>query len=179
MPPPRRWAARALDVIAVVIVLLAVARFLVLPRLHRQVVQAPPVSLATLDGGRFELERRRGHLVFLDFYATWCEPCRESVPMVQHFKRTHPGVDVVSVDVGELPDLVRPFARQFGMRDVALDPDQTVAHAFGVSGFPTMVAVDPAGRIGATWIGFDPAIERDMADALARYAASPKTARSP
>lgn len=176
MPPPRRWAARALDVLAVVIVLVAVARFLVLPRLHREVVQAPPVSLATLDGGRFELERRRGHLVFLDFYATWCEPCRDSVPMVQHFKRTHPGVDVVSVDVGELPDLVRPFARRYAMRDVALDPDQTVAHAFGVSGFPTMVAVDQAGRIRATWIGFDPAIERDMADALTRFAAPPKTA---
>ena len=179
MSPLRRWAARALDVLAVVIVVVAVARFVVLPRLHREVVQAPPVSLATLDGGRFDLERRRGHLVFLDFWATWCEPCRESVPMIQHFKRTHPGVDVVSVDVGEPPGLVRPFAQQFGMRDVALDPDQTVAHAFAVSGYPTMVAVDAAGRVRARWIGFNPDIERLMADAVARYAAPAKTAMSP
>ena len=65
--------------------------------------------------------------------------------MVQHFRRTHPGIDVVSVDVGEDAGLVRPFAAQFKMGDVALDPDQTVAHAFGVTGYPTMFAIDAAG----------------------------------
>ncbi|HEX3467596.1 MAG TPA: hypothetical protein VHT05_05905, partial [Candidatus Elarobacter sp.] len=69
MPSLRSWAARAarwLDILAVVVVLVAVARFVVLPRLHHDVVQAPPVTLATLDGGRFDLERRRGRIVFLD-----------------------------------------------------------------------------------------------------------------
>ncbi|GAC1576553.1 MAG: hypothetical protein NVS3B7_09520 [Candidatus Elarobacter sp.] len=176
MPPLRRWAARGLDVIAVIVVLAAVARFVVLPRLHRDVVQAPPVSLATLDGGRFDLERRRGHLVFLDFWASWCGPCRESIPLVQHFRRTHPGVDVISVDVGEDPALVRSFAERFQMRDVVLDPDSTVDHAFGVSGFPTMIAVDGTGRVVARWIGYDPAIESAMAGALVRYGAPRKAA---
>ena len=104
VPPLRRLAARGLDVIAVLVILVAVARF-VEPRLHRgsDVVQAPPVSLATLDGGRFDLERRRGRLVFLDFWASWCDPCRASRPLVQHFTQTHPGIDVISVDVGEDP----------------------------------------------------------------------------
>jgi thiol-disulfide isomerase/thioredoxin len=168
--PLRRLAARGLDVLAVLVVLVAVARFVVLPRLHRDAaVPAPPVSLAALDGGRFDLDRARGRVVFLDFWATWCEPCRDSIPLVQHFKRTHPGVEVESVDVGEEAGLVRPFAARFAMRDVALDPDQTVAHAFGVDGFPTLVAIGPDGKIHARWIGFDPAVEKDMADALARY----------
>lgn len=169
MFPLRRYAARGLDVLAVLVVLVALARFVVLPRLHHGSVPAPPVSLATLEGGRFQLERARGQVVFLDFWATWCEPCRDSIPLVQHFKRTHPGVVVESVDVGEDSGLVRPFAAKFAMRDVALDPDQTVARAFGVDGFPTLVAIGPDGKIRARWIGFDPAIEKDMADALARY----------
>ncbi len=166
---------RGLDVLAVAIVLVAVARFVVLPRLpHRTVVQAPAVTLATLDGGRFDLQRSRGRLVFLDFWASWCDPCRASIPMVQHFARTHPGVIVESVDVGEDPRTVRPFAARFTMRDVALDPDQIAAHAFAVDGFPTLVAIDGTGRIRARWIGFDPGIEQEMASAVALWASEKK-----
>jgi thiol-disulfide isomerase/thioredoxin len=177
VPSFRRWAARGLDVIAVLIVLAAVAKFVVLPRIHhRPIAQAPPVALATLSGARFDLARSRGRLVFLDFWATWCDPCRASIPLVQHFRRTHPGIDVVSVDVGEDPVTVRPFVTQFKMDDVALDPDQTVAHAFGVTGYPTMFAIDGTGRVRASWVGFNPDIEREMTEIAARYAPPRKTA---
>ena len=167
----RRRLARALDVLAVIVVLAAVARFAVLPRLHRDVVQAPPVSLAALDGGRFDLQQRRGRLVFLDFWATWCGPCRQSIPLVQHFERAHRGVEVVSVDVGEPTWLVRQYAAKLSMTNVVLDPDETVAHAFGVTGYPTVIAIDPSGRIRARWVGFNPDIEREMADAVVQYGA--------
>ena len=149
------------------------------PRTEPQyVVQATPVSLAALDGGRrFDLAQRRGRLVFLDFWATWCGPCKDSIPLVQRFRRGHPGVDVVSVDVGEPPAFVRTYAAKLKMAEVVLDPDETVAHAFGVSGYPTLVAIDPAGRVRARWIGFDPDIEREMADAVAKYGAPRRTAR--
>jgi len=175
VPSLRRWAARGLDVLAVVVVLVAVARFVVLPRLHhRAPVQAPAVTLQTLAGGRFQLAQRRGRVVFLDFWASWCEPCRASIPLVQHFARTHPGVVVESIDVGEDERTVAPFARRFTMRDVALDPDQQTAKAFGVDGFPTVVAIDPAGRVRAEWIGFDPGIEEEMASAASLWDAAPK-----
>jgi thiol-disulfide isomerase/thioredoxin len=174
VPSLRSWAARAargLDILAVVVIVVAVARFVVLPRLEHNIVQAPPVSVATLDGGRYDLEHRRGRIVFLDFWATWCDPCRASIPLVQHFRRTHPGVDVVSIDVGEVPAMVRPFAEHFKMTDVALDPDMTVSHAFGITGFPTLFAIDGTGRVVGRWIGFDPDIEREMSDTIARAAA--------
>jgi thiol-disulfide isomerase/thioredoxin len=178
VPPLRRWAARALDVFAVLVVLVAVARFFVLPRLHRDIVQAPPVALATLDGGRFDLQRLHGRLVFLDFWASWCDPCRASIPLIQHFKHTHPQVTVVSIDVGEPVAVVRPFVERFKMKDVALDPDETVRHAFGVTGYPTMYAIDGMGRIRGYWPGFNPDIEREMSDALAKYGGPPATAMS-
>jgi thiol-disulfide isomerase/thioredoxin len=171
VPSLRSWAARAargLDVLAVVVVLVAVARFVVLPRIHHDVVQAPPVSVAILDGGRYDLEQRRGRIVFLDFWATWCDPCRASIPLVQHFRRAHPGVDVISIDVGEIPATVRPFAEHFKMTDVALDPDMTVSRAFGITGFPTLFAIDGTGRVVGRWIGFDADIEREMSDTVAR-----------
>jgi thiol-disulfide isomerase/thioredoxin len=165
----RRVAARALDVAAVLIVLAAVFRFVVAPRLHQAATPAPPVRLATLDGGRFDLAAARGRILFVDFWATWCDPCRDEIPLVQRFARSHPEVAVESVDVGENPALVRPFAAKFRMEGVALDPDQSAAHAFGITGFPTMVAIDPQGRVRARWIGFDPKIEQHMAAAVQAY----------
>jgi thiol-disulfide isomerase/thioredoxin len=176
VPPERRWLARGLDALAALVVLAAIVRFAVLPHLRPIAVAAPPVTLATLGGGRFDLERARGQLVFLDFWASWCDPCRASIPLVQHFRRTHPGVTVLSVDVGEPTRLVAPFAARFGMADVALDPDETAAHAFGVDGYPTLVAIDPSGTIRARWIGFNPDIERAMGDVAARYAAPARSA---
>lgn len=177
MHPLRRRLARALDVLAVLVVLAAITRFAIVPRLHRDVVQAPTVSLAALDGGRFDLAQRRGRLVFLDFWASWCGPCKDSIPLVQRFRRTHRGVDVVSVDVGEETWQVRPFVAKFNMQGVVLDPDMTVAHAFGVSGYPTMVAIDGGGRVRARWVGFDPAIEREMTEAIERYGPTRRTAK--
>src|SRR6202035_1792716 len=125
---------------------------------------------------RYDLARSRGRLVFLDFWASWCDPCRASIPLVQHFRRTHPGVDVISVDVGEPPATVRPFAANFKMDDVALDQDSTVAHAFGVTGYPTMFAVDGTGRVRASWVGFDPGVEQSMTEIAARYGNTSKKA---
>jgi thiol-disulfide isomerase/thioredoxin len=157
--------------------LAALVKFVLLPNLpHRELVQAPPVALATLSGGRFDLTRSRGRFVFLDFWATWCDPCRASIPLVQHFRRTHPGIDVVSIDVGEPAGLVRPWVDRFHMDDVAMDSDSIVAHAFGVTGYPTIYAIDATGRVRARWIGFSPDIEQSMAEVAARYGPPRKTA---
>jgi thiol-disulfide isomerase/thioredoxin len=170
VPSLRRWAVRALDVAAVFVVAAAIVRFGVLPRLHGATMTAPPLTLARLDGGSFALAAPRRRIVFLEFWATWCDPCRASIPLVQGFRRSHPGVEVVSVDVGEPPQLVRPFAERFAMRDVALDPEETAAHAFGVVGFPTLVAIDPHARVHVVGTGYDPQIERAMDEAVVRYA---------
>jgi ABC-type transport system substrate-binding protein/thiol-disulfide isomerase/thioredoxin len=176
----RPWLARGLDAVAVLVVLYAVFHFLVQPRLSPEVaVPAPPLSLASLGGGRFSLAGHRGRIVFLDFWASWCEPCKLSLPLVEHYARTHPDVDVVAIDVGEDAATAADFARAHGLAHVALDPDEIAAHAYGVSGFPTIAVIDPAGQVRAKWVGFNPLVEAAMADARQRYGKAARTAGGP
>jgi len=85
--------------------------------------------------------------------------------MVEKFARAHPEVDVIPIDVGEPRAVVEAFSRSHGMRSVALDPKSLSQGFFQIDGFPTMVVVDPQGRIRATWTGFNPAIQINMAHA--------------
>jgi peptide/nickel transport system substrate-binding protein len=147
-----------------------VFEFFVAPRLAQNaIVPAPPVALATLEGGRFSIDRQKGRLTYLDFWASWCEPCQQSIPLIQRFAHQHPEVDVISVDVGEPAGLVSGFVRSHPMKRVVLDPDQTAARAFGITDFPTMVVIDGQGNQRAKWLGFNPEIEAQMAGAEARY----------
>jgi peptide/nickel transport system substrate-binding protein len=159
-----------LDALAVLIILVAIYQLFVAPRLAMNRREpAPPVRLATLDGGRFDVAAHRGRMLFLDFWASWCEPCKLSIPLIQRYAASHPEVDVVSIDVGEPPAAVRAYVERHPMRAVAFDPDLIASHAFGVDNFPTLVAVDPAGFVRAKWVGFNPAIGLVMHDAEQQF----------
>ncbi len=170
MPPRARvpWG-RVLDVAAVALILFALWKVFVAPRfLNRPgAYPAPRVAFARLVGGApFSIASARGHVLFLDFFATWCTPCRAELPLVQAWERAHPQALVVPVDVGESRAAVLPFASAHGMRRVVLDPEQLSRGYFQILGFPTMVVVDPQGNIRATWTGFNPAIGLAMSNAL-------------
>lgn len=159
--------SRVLDVLAVLAVLFVLYRIFVAPRYlsSANAHPAPHVTYQTLSGKPFVLTQQRGHVVFLDFWASWCEPCKLSLPLVEKFARAHPEVEVVPVDVGEPREVVDAYTRKHDMRNVALDPDMLSQGFFQIEGFPTMVVVDPQGRIRATWSGFNPAIQMNMAHA--------------
>lgn len=172
-PAWRSWLMRGFDAFVVAAVVLLLLKFFVAPRIFRDaVVPAPSVNLAALDGGRFSVKAQHGQVVFLDFYASWCEPCKLSMPLVEHYAREHPEARIFAVDVGERPEFVRAFAREHRMRNVVLDPDQKAADAFGVTGFPTIVVIDPNGMVRARWEGFNPAIESAMGNAQATFSAT-------
>jgi thiol-disulfide isomerase/thioredoxin len=165
----KRWftAGRLLDLLAVLVVLFVVYRLVIAPRIFTTAgaQPAPRVTYQTLAGKDFVLTEHRGRVVFLDFWASWCEPCKISLPMVEKFARSHPEVDVIPVDVGEPRELVERYVRAHGMQKVALDPKALSRGFFQIEGFPTMVVIDPQGRIRATWTGLNPAIELNMAHA--------------
>jgi len=126
---------------------------------------APRIAYPKLDGGTFRISDERGHVVFLDFYASWCEPCRLEAPLVQHYIRAHPNVTLVPIDVGEPAAVAAAYAKRMHLKDVVLDTKSSSQGFFQIEGFPTIVVIDPQGRIRATWSGFNPAIELAMAHA--------------
>lgn len=158
---------RAIDLLAVLAVLFVLYKIFVAPRALgiAGAHPAPHVTYQTLAGAPFILMQHRGRVVFLDFFASWCEPCKISLPLVERFARAHPEVDVIPVDVGEPRPVAAAFAKTYGLRNVALDPQALSSGFFQIEGFPTMVVIDPQSRVRATWTGLNPVIQLNMAHA--------------
>jgi thiol-disulfide isomerase/thioredoxin len=155
------------DALAIALVVFIAYRLILAPRSlpESAAYPAPAVHFQALSGAPFALEKQRGHVVFLEFYASWCAPCRVSLPLVESFARSHPHVRVIPVDVGEPRELAAAFARQNALANVVIDPRALSRGFFQLEGFPTMVVIDARGRIRATWEGLNPAIQLNMAHA--------------
>ncbi len=164
-----RWLTpgRFLDAIAILVIAFVAWKIFIAPRVLKDAgaYPAPRVAYQKLEGGTFHVSDARGRVLFLDFFASWCEPCKLEIPMVERYAKTHPNVSVVPIDVGEPRLVVERFAKQFKLRNVALDPAGSAQGFFQINGFPTIVVIDPQGRIRATWSGFNPAIGMAMSNA--------------
>lgn len=117
----------------------------------------PDYSAMNLDGTKFDLASRRGKVVLLNVWATWCGPCREEIPELQRIHDAYAprGFEVVGVSVDESGvESVKQFVDEFDMRyPVAIDPQGNIANLFQTSMLPTSVLVDRSGRIAWKRIG--------------------------
>jgi cytochrome c biogenesis protein CcmG, thiol:disulfide interchange protein DsbE len=111
----------------------------------------PEYSAMWLDGSKFELNARKGKVVLLNLWATWCGPCRYEIPELQaiHDKYTSRGFEVVGVSVDESGvESVRDFVKEHEMRyPVVLDAEGKLANVFQTSVLPTSVLIDKTGKI--------------------------------
>jgi thiol-disulfide isomerase/thioredoxin len=167
LQPSSPWIKRGWDGLALAILVFALWKVFIAPRNldARNAQPAPRAAFAKLDGGTFRVVDERGRLLFLDFYASWCEPCKVELPLVERWAASHPRVVVVPVDVAEPRSIAGTFARTYGLREVALDPDNRARALFSVSGLPTVVVIDPLGDVRAKWEGLNPAIGMAMSNA--------------
>ena len=111
---------------------------------------APDFALRTLDGGTIRLSDLRGSVVLINFWASWCQPCRAEMPEIVHAQASEGarGLRVVAVDLQEAEGPVREFAQQFGMHfPVAFDRTGEVARTYWVKELPATVFVDRSGVI--------------------------------
>jgi thiol-disulfide isomerase/thioredoxin len=116
----------------------------------------PPLSLKDLDGRLHDLATYRGKTVVLNFWATWCEPCRDEMPSLQRLARRFAdrGLVVLTVDVAEKPERVRRFLDQAQITlPVLLDPDSSTAHAWHAVGYPASYVVAPDGSVRYQYVG--------------------------
>jgi thioredoxin-like negative regulator of GroEL len=120
---------------------------------------APDFSAELLDGSRVSLASVHGRVALLDFWATWCGPCRDAIPELKSLAKKYPEGQLVilSVNVDDDAEKWRRFVRQNGMTwTQCRDGQGSVREAFGVRGFPTYVVIDGEGVIRGELTGTDP-----------------------
>ena len=128
---------------------------------------APDFSLHTLDGREMRLSDYRGHLVFLNFWATWCGPCKVEMPAMEKLYREFRPKGFAVVAVSSDPEgaaVTRPYRDALGLSfTIAHDPDMLVSRMYGVHSLPVTFLVGRDGIIGHQIFG-----ARDWNDAEAR-----------
>ncbi len=113
-------------------------------------------SLPALGGGEIGPADYRGQVVILDFWATWCGPCRLQAEMLEELleKPGLEGFQILAVNMGEDPATVQGFVdRSPFPYPVVLDQQETLGRTFGIAGLPTVVVLDPDGRVAFHRIG--------------------------
>ena len=116
---------------------------------------APNFAFFLADGRGADLASLQGKPVVLNFWATWCGPCRAEMPDLVALHEGNPDVVVLEVNVREKLAAVEEFAAEFGMTmPIVLDREGEIQRAYGVRNMPTTVFVKADGAIGARWAGF-------------------------
>lgn len=113
-------------------------------------------TLKKPDGGTFRLSEHRGKVVFINFWATWCPPCREKMPAMERlFQQSQKnGLVMLAVSVDADPTVVTEFVKEQRFTfTVGLDPKMALANTYGVRGLPASFIVDRQGHLAALALG--------------------------
>ncbi len=117
---------------------------------------APEMTVTDLSGKRLTLSSLKGKTVLLNFWATWCPPCRMEMPSMQ---RLHAAMDpdkfvIVAVNLGETSADVRKFIQKSGYTfPIYLDPDQQAGNTYRIDAIPSTFLIDRRGTIIGTFLG--------------------------
>ena len=132
---------------------------------------AASFSVPLFDGGRFALEEHRGQVVVINFWASWCVPCREEAPLMEAAWRAYRdrGVVIVGVNVQDTEPAARRFIDEFGLTfPNGPDAGGRLAIDYGVYGIPELFIVSRDGRITYKHVGAvgEPTLVRRVEAAL-------------
>lgn len=116
--------------------------------------EAPAFELQKMDGGTVKMSDYKGKGVILNFWGTWCEPCKREMPALSKNYEAYKGknVEVLAIHLRKTPQQVEQFFS--GLKEevhlpVAFDKDNEVADAYGIDPLPTTVVIDKNGKVKA------------------------------
>ncbi|HET9579942.1 MAG TPA: TlpA disulfide reductase family protein [Usitatibacter sp.] len=139
-----RWIAAAVAFAAIAAFAAAEAPF------KKWTKPTPALALPDLSGRTVDLRDFRGKVVVLNFWATWCEPCREEMPSLQRLRARMNGkpLEVLTVNFGEFPQKIEPFMKREKIElPVLLDTQKDAARDWGAGGLPITFLVDGKGEV--------------------------------
>jgi thiol-disulfide isomerase/thioredoxin len=120
-------------------------------------VIAPEFALESLEGEQVRLSDSSGKVRLIDFWATWCAPCREEIPMLNELQASYGerGFQILAI-ADEEQDVIRDFVEEYGVEYLNLVGTEDVSEAYGVLGLPAAYLVDGEGRVIETFLGPKP-----------------------
>jgi peroxiredoxin len=123
----------------------------------RQPTSAPDFTVPRVDSGSVTLKELRGNLVFLNFWATWCPPCKQEMPSMERLYRRHKehGFTIVAISIDSVSaDRVASFVKKLGLTfPIGLDPKLEVANRYTVRALPSSFLIDRTGNTVAVALG--------------------------
>ena len=125
---------------------------------------APDFSLTQLDGQPAKLSEYRGRVVIMEFWATWCGPCRYAMPSLDAIYRRFRdrGVTVLLINQGESAQQIRAWARRRVKAPILLDREQAVSRRYGLRGLPQLFVIDQQGQIAFAHGGYGGGLEMNL-----------------
>lgn len=126
---------------------------------------APDFALSSVDGSRVRLSDYRGKVVLLDFWATWCPPCRAAIPHIVQLQNKYrsEGFVALGMNMDQNPEDVTSFLNRVNVNYPILKTDPITLQAYGgVSSIPLAFLVDKQGYIRQRYMGYDNRIAEEM-----------------
>ncbi len=118
---------------------------------------APAFALTDLSGHKILLQQFKGKPLYLNFFSTWCPPCKLELPeIVKRYPQFKGKVAFLGLDQEESPDLLKPFLAHYGIRYAVGIDEGEAAGLYGVQALPESVFIDRRGIVRAIWRGFIP-----------------------
>ena len=130
---------------------------------------APDFTLKSMSGENLRLAELRGKVVLINFWASWCGPCRQEMPILDriHQRYEPTGFSVIGINVESDPTKARKIADRAGLEfPLVLDQDQQVSKAYDVQAMPYTVLVDRDGKVRYIHAGYKPGDEKKYVNRL-------------
>lgn len=124
---------------------------------------APEFTLPSMSGSNLRLKEQRGKVVMLNFWATWCGPCRQEMPLLDKLYRQYrsKGFQLLGVNIDNDKKNASNMARKLGVSfPVLFDPEKKTADSYGVSAMPYTVMIDRDGVVRSVHKGYVPGTEK-------------------